>query len=35
MATEKELRLDIENANLRRLLAQAGVNAAEHKVIIE
>ena len=33
LASEKELRLDIENAHLRRLLAQAGVDAAEHKVM--
>ena len=31
--SEKELRLDVENANLRRLLAQAGIDAAEHKVM--
>ena len=29
----KRRRLDIENAHLRRLLAQAGVDAAEHKVL--
>jgi len=33
MASEKELRLDIENADLRRLLAQAGIDAAEQKVL--
>ncbi len=33
MASEKELRLDAENADLRRLLAQAGIDAAEHKVL--
>ena len=33
MASEKELRLDVENADLRRLLAQAGIDAAEHKVL--
>ena len=33
MASEKELRLDIENAKLRQLLVQAGVDAAEHKVM--
>lgn len=33
MVSEKELRLDVENANLRRLLAQAGIDAAEHKVM--
>jgi two-component sensor histidine kinase len=29
----KELRLDIENAQLRQLLAQAGIDAAEQKVL--
>ena len=33
MASEKEIRLDVENADLRRLLAQAGLDAAEHKVL--
>jgi two-component sensor histidine kinase len=33
MASEKELRLDVENADLRRLLAQAGIDAAEQKVL--
>jgi two-component sensor histidine kinase len=33
LASAKELRLDIENADLRRLLAQAGIDAAEHKVM--
>src|SRR5664279_1565093 len=33
LTSEKEIRLDIENAQLRRLLAQAGVNAAEQKVM--
>jgi two-component sensor histidine kinase len=33
LASEKELRLDVENADLRRLLAQAGIDAAEHKVL--
>jgi two-component sensor histidine kinase len=33
LASEKELRLDNENAKLRRLLAQAGVDAAEQKVM--
>jgi two-component sensor histidine kinase len=33
MPSEKELRLDVENADLRRLLAQAGIDAAEHKVL--
>lgn len=33
MASEKETRLDVENADLRRLLAQAGIDAAEHKVL--
>jgi two-component sensor histidine kinase len=33
LASEKEIRLDVENADLRRLLAQAGIDAAEHKVL--
>jgi two-component sensor histidine kinase len=33
LTSEKELRLDNENAQLRRLLAQAGVDAAEQKVM--
>lgn len=33
LASEKELRLDIENAKLRQLLAQAGIDAAQHKVM--
>ena len=33
MVTAKELRLDIENAELRQLLAQAGIDAAEQKVM--
>jgi hypothetical protein len=33
VATEDELRLEIENLDLRRLLAQAGIDAAEHKVL--
>ena len=33
MTTEDELRLEVENLDLRRLLAQAGIDAAEHKVI--
>lgn len=33
MATEDELRLEIENVDLRRLLAQAGIDAAEQKVL--
>jgi two-component sensor histidine kinase len=33
LTSEKEIRLDIENAQLRRLLAQAGVDAAEQKVM--
>jgi two-component sensor histidine kinase len=32
LSTEDELRLEIENVDLRRLLAQAGIDAAEHKV---
>lgn len=31
MTTEHELRLEIENLDLRRLLAQAGIDAAEQK----
>lgn len=33
MAAEDELRLEVENLDLRRLLAQAGLDAAEHKVV--
>ena len=33
MATEDELRLEIENIDLRRLLAQAGIDAAEQRVL--
>ena len=33
MVSAKELRLDTENANLRQLLAQAGIDAAEQKVM--
>jgi len=33
LVSEKELRPDIENAKLRQLLAQAGIDAAEHKVM--
>ncbi len=33
VATEDELRLEIENVDLRRLLAQAGIDAAEQKVL--
>ena len=33
MVSAKELRLDIENAKLRQLLAQAGIDAAEQKVM--
>jgi two-component sensor histidine kinase len=33
LSSAKELRLDTENANLRQLLAQAGVDAAEQKVL--
>ena len=32
MATEDELRLEVENVDLRRLLAQAGLDAADQKV---
>ena len=31
MTTDDEVRLEVENVDLRRLLAQAGVDAAEHK----
>jgi two-component sensor histidine kinase len=31
MSTEEELRLEVENLDLRRLLAQAGIDAAEQK----
>lgn len=33
MTTEDELRLEIENLNLRQLLAQAGIDSAEQKVV--
>jgi two-component sensor histidine kinase len=33
VATEDELRLEVENVDLRRLLAQAGVDAAEQRVV--
>jgi two-component sensor histidine kinase len=33
LATEDEVRLEIENLDLRRLLAQAGIDAAEQKVL--
>lgn len=33
MATEEQLRLEIENLDLRRLLTKAGVDAAEKKVM--
>ena len=33
MATEDEVRLEVENVDLRRLLAQAGIDAAEQKVV--
>jgi two-component sensor histidine kinase len=33
LASEKELRLDIENARLRQLLAQAGIDAAERELV--
>lgn len=33
MVSSKELRLNVENAKLRELLAQAGIDAAEHKVM--
>lgn len=33
MTREDELRLEIENVDLRRLLAQAGIDAAEQKVV--
>ncbi|WP_247453552.1 HWE histidine kinase domain-containing protein [Bradyrhizobium sp. CW11] len=33
MVSAKELRLHIENAKLRELLAQAGIDAAEQKVM--
>ena len=33
LASEKELRLDVENTDLRRLLAQSGIDAAEHKLL--
>ena len=32
MASEEDLRLEVENVDLRRLLAQAGIRAAEQKV---
>jgi len=33
VGSAKELRLDSENAQLRQLLAQAGIDAAEQKVL--
>jgi two-component sensor histidine kinase len=33
LATEDEVRLEVENVDLRRLLAQAGIDAAEQKVL--
>jgi two-component sensor histidine kinase len=33
VTTDDELRLEIENVDLRRLLAQAGIDAAEQKVV--
>ena len=33
MTTQDELRLEVENLDLRRLLKQAGIDAAEHKVV--
>lgn len=33
MTTDDDLRLEIENMDLRRLLTQAGIDAAEHKVV--
>ena len=33
MTTDDELRLEVENIDLRRLLAQAGIDAAEQKVV--
>lgn len=33
MASDKEFQLHTENAKLRQLLAQAGIDAAEHKVM--
>ena len=32
MASENDLGLEVENVNLRRLLAQAGIHAAKQKV---
>jgi len=32
MASEVEVRLELENANLRQLLEQAGIDAAQHQV---
>jgi two-component sensor histidine kinase len=33
VSTEDDLRLEVENIDLRRLLTQAGIDAAEHKVL--
>jgi two-component sensor histidine kinase len=33
VTAEDDLRLEVENIDLRRLLAQAGIDAAEHKVL--
>jgi two-component sensor histidine kinase len=35
LASEKELRLDIENARLRQLLAQAGIDAGLQRLLLE
>ena len=35
MATDDELPLGIENLDLRRLLVQAGIDAAENKVVVQ
>jgi two-component sensor histidine kinase len=33
VTAEEDLRFEVENVDLRRLLAQAGIDAAEHKVL--
>ena len=37
LVSERELRLDFENAKLRQLLAQAGIDAAQHtwKMVVQ
>jgi hypothetical protein len=32
LGTEEEIKLEAQNVDLRRLLAQAGIDAAQHKM---